>query len=104
MARIDAETLLPNDHLQEMVAAGKVTQIHRGQEYATAGDTFEIDSTEFEVTDTDQRRLGDLTDEDAQAEGSADMEAYRERLQHAHENFEWDETSEVVRHRFARAE
>jgi hypothetical protein len=104
MARIDAETLLPNDRLREMVTAGEVTQIHRGQEYATAGDTFAIDGAEFEVTDTEGRQLGDLTNEDARAEGSPDLEAYRERLQHAHEDFEWDETSEVVRHRFERAE
>jgi hypothetical protein len=104
MARIDAETLLPNDRLREMVTAGEVTQIHRGQEYATAGDTFAIDGAEFEVTDTEGRQLGDLTDEDARAEGSADLEAYRERLDHAHEDFEWDPSSEVVRHRFERAE
>jgi hypothetical protein len=104
MARIDAATLLPNDRLQEMVAAGEVSQIHRGQEYAAAGDTFAIEGTDFEVTEVTERRLGDLTDEDAQAEGSADLESYRERLDHAHEDFEWDPSSEVVRHRFERAE
>ena len=103
MSRIEAGTLLPNDRMQEMVASGDVTQIHRGQEYATEGDTFEIDGKEFEVTDLAERRLGDLTDEDARAEGSQDMEAYRERLRRAHDEFEWDETAEVVRHRFDRA-
>jgi hypothetical protein len=44
--------------------------------------------------------LGDLTDEDAQREGSADLEAYRERLERVHGDFEWNDDSEVVRHQF----
>lgn len=104
MARIDAETLLPNEHLQRMVREGEVTQLHRGRAYAEEGDTFEMDGTEFEVLAVEQRRLGDLTDEDARAEGSANLEAYRERLQRAHEDFEWDDTADVVRHRFERVQ
>lgn len=104
MARIDAETLLPNERLQEMALAGEVTQIHRGQEYAAVGDTFEVDGTEFEVVEVMERQLGDLTDADARAEGSPDMEAYRERLRHAHDEFEWDENADVVRHSFERTD
>lgn len=104
MARIDTETLLPNDRLQEMALAGEVTQIHRGQAYAEVGDTFEVENTEFEVVEVVERRLGDLTDADAQAEGSPDIEAYRERLRRAHDEFEWDENAAVVRHSFERIE
>jgi len=49
-----------------------------------------------------ERTLGDLTDEDAQAEGMEDLEAYERLLERAHENFEWDDDSEVVLHRFER--
>ena len=100
MARIDSSELLPNEHIETLVADGTVTQLHRGNQYADAGDTFEIDGEPFEVVAVETRRLGDLTDADAQAEGSSDLESYRERLEAVHENFEWDETSEVVRHRF----
>lgn len=100
MARIDSGELLPNDHLERLVADGTVTQLHRGHRYADAGDTFEVEGEVFEVVDVETRRLGDLTDEDARAEGSVDMEAYRERLEAVHEHFEWDDDSEVVRHRF----
>lgn len=100
MVHRDAEEIFPGEHLLENVSSGEITQLHRGQAYAAEGDTFEIDGTTFEVTDITERTLGDLTDEDAQREGSPDLEHYRERLRHAHDDFEWDDDSEVVRHRF----
>lgn len=103
MARIDAETLLPTDRMREAALAGDVTQIHRGNPYAETGDTFAVDGATFEVTSVDRRTLGDLTDEDARAEGAADLDAYRRRLERAHaDGFEWDDDSPVVRHRFER--
>ena len=104
MAHIDAGEILPNGHVQEMAAAGKVTQMHRGHAYAEEGDTFDIDGQTFEVTDVTHRTLGDLTDEDAQREGSEDLAAYRERLEAVHVDFKWDDDSDVVRHRFAPVE
>ncbi|WP_226022281.1 ASCH domain-containing protein [Halomicrobium salinisoli] len=100
MADIDASELLPNEHLQQMVAEGRVTQLHRGHQYAEEGDVFEVESERFEVIDVMHRTLGDLTDEDAQREGSEDLDAYRERLRRVHDDFEWDPESDVVRHRF----
>ncbi|GAA0220771.1 ASCH domain-containing protein [Halobaculum roseum] len=104
MAHIDASDILPNEHVQRMAAEGRVTQLHRGHAYADEGDTFEIDGTTFEVTAIERRTLGDLTDEDARAEGSEDLEAYRERLNRVHDEFEWDDGSEVVKHAFERRE
>ena len=104
MAHIDAGEILPNGHVQEMAAAGKVTQMHRGHAYAEEGDTFDIDGQTFEVTDVTHRTLGDLTDEDARREVSEDLAAYRERLEAVHGDFEWDDDSDVVRHRFAPVE
>ncbi|WP_266074878.1 ASCH domain-containing protein [Haladaptatus caseinilyticus] len=100
MATIDADTLLPAEHIQQAVASGRVSQLHRGDRYADEGDTFDIDGETFEVVEVTERKLGDLTDEDAQAEGSDDLDAYRERLQHAHDHFEWDDDATVYRHRF----
>jgi hypothetical protein len=100
MATIDAGEVLPNEHIQQMAAAGKLTQMHRGHKYADEGDVFEIDGQRFEVTDVTHRTLGDMTDEDARREGSEDLEAYKQRLKRVHDNFEWDPDSDVVRHRF----
>ena len=101
MAEIDPETLLPNDHVINAVSSGKMSQLTRGQAYAEAGDTFEIDGQEFVVETIIERKLGDLTDEDAQREGSEDLEAYKERMVRAHGgNFEWDDSADVFTHQF----
>jgi len=101
MGTVDAETLLPNDHVIQAVLAGKMTQISRGQAYAAEGDSFEIEDQGFIVISVDELTLGELTDADAQREGSADLDAYKDRLVRAHGgNFEWDDDSEVVRHQF----
>jgi len=101
MGTIDAETLLPNDHVTQAVLAGEMTQISRGQAYAEEGDTFEIDDEEFVVVSVDDLTLGEMTDADAQREGSEDLAAYKQRLVRAHGgDFEWDDDAEIVRHRF----
>ncbi|MFC7137310.1 ASCH domain-containing protein [Halobaculum litoreum] len=100
MAQIDAGEILPNEHVRQQAIEGRLTQLHRGHAYAEEGDTFEIDGTTFEVTAIDRRTLGDLTDEDARAEGSEDLAAYKRRLERVHDSFEWDDDSEVVRHAF----
>ena len=102
MADIDPGTLLPNDRMRQQALDGEVTQIHRGQQYADEGDTFSIDDTTFEVVEVAERTLGDMTDADAQAEGARDLAQYKEILERAHDHFEWDDTSEIVLHRFER--
>jgi len=105
MATIDPESLFPNEKTLEAVAAGKMTQIHRGQRYAEEGDSFELDGDTFEVVDVTERKLGDMTDEDARREGSEDLEAYKERMVRAHGGeFEWNDNADVVRHRVAQQE
>lgn len=100
MAEIDPKTIFPNSRTIEAVAAGQMTQIHRGQQYAEEGDWFIIDGNRFEVIDVTKRTLGDLTDEDAQREGSPDLEDYKERMIEAHGgNFQWNDDAAVVRHR-----
>jgi len=101
MSNIDADELLPSERMRTGAAEGDVTQVHRGHRYADEGDTFAVDGESFEVVEVTERTLGDLTDEDARREGSADLDAYRERLVRAHGGeFEWDDDAEVYRHVF----
>jgi len=100
MTEIDAGTILPSERMRQQALDGEVTQIHRGQAYAEEGDTFTIDDETFEITDIEERTLGDMTDKDARAEGAADLDEYKQILQRAHEHFEWDDDSEIVRHGF----
>ncbi len=102
MSDLDADELLPSERMRTQALEGDVTQIHRGHRYADEGDTFAIDGTTFEVTAVRQRTLGALSDEDAQAEGMDDLEGYRRVLERVHENFEWDDDSDVVLHQFER--
>jgi hypothetical protein len=100
VSQIDPGTLLPSERMLTQAADGEVTQIHRGQQYAEEGDTFEIDGIQFAVVEVSERTLGEMTDADARAEGARDLAHYREILERAHENFEWDDGSTVVVHRF----
>jgi hypothetical protein len=100
MAELDPDTLLPSDRMRQQALDGEVTQIHRGQQYADEGDSFEVDGTTFEVVTVTDTTLGDLTDEDARAEGARDLDHYKQILDRAHDNFEWDDDSEIVLHRF----
>ena len=103
MATIDPSELFPNERTLDAVAAGKMSQIHRGNRYAEEGDTFELDGDTFEVVDVTERKLGDMTDEDARREGSEDLDAYKERMIRAHGgNFEWDDDADVIRHLVAK--
>lgn len=107
MTAIDPDALLPNDRVKTAVLNGDVTQLSRGaaNRYAEAGDTFELDGTTFTVTSVEKRTLGELTDEDAQREGSKSLEAYKERMHRVHPgDFEWDDTSEILTYRFEREE
>ena len=104
MGEIDPGTLLPNDRMRQQALDGEVTQIHRGQRYAEEGDTFELEGTTFEVVAVDDRTLGDMTDADARAEGARDLDHYKRILERAHDHFEWEDDSEIVRHRFERTD
>ncbi|THE64190.1 ASCH domain-containing protein [Salinadaptatus halalkaliphilus] len=99
MATIPAPDLLPAQRLRTSVLEGEITQLHRGDKHASEGDTFEIDGTTFEVVDVTERRLGELTDEDARAEGSPNLEAYKRRIEQTH-GTEWNDDNTAVRHRF----
>ncbi|MFB6118095.1 ASCH domain-containing protein [Halosegnis sp.] len=107
MAEIDVDALLPNGHVKQAVQDGEITQLTRGAgtQYAEAGDTFQLEGDTFEVVEVEARKLGDMTDADAEREGSPTLDAYKARMKRAHGgNFEWDEDADVLTYRFERRE
>jgi len=103
MTSIEANELLPAERIRRAAVAGDVTQLHRGDKHASEGDRFGIDDVVFEVTTVREERLGDLTDEDAQAEGSPDLDAYKKRIERTHD-VTWDDDDTAVLHRFERVD
>lgn len=107
MGTIDADALLPNDRVKEAVRDDDVVQLTRGtgSQYAEAGDTFDLDGRTFEVIEVEERKLGDMTDGDAEREGSPSLDAYKARIKRAHPGgFEWDDDAEVLTYRFERVD
>lgn len=107
MGTIDADALLPNERVKEAVRDGDVVQLTRGagSQYAEAGDTFDLDGRTFEVVEVEERKLGDMTDGDAEREGSPSLDAYKARMKRAHPGgFEWDDDADVLTYRFERRE
>jgi len=100
---IDAEELLPAERIRQAVVTGDVTQLHRGDRHAAEGDQFTIDNVLFEVTTVREEQLGELTDEDARAEGSENLAAYKKRIERTH-GITWDDTDTTVRHEFERVD
>lgn len=99
-----ADVLLPSDRLKRRVRAGEITELRRSEQYAAEGDSFELDGATFEVVAVERDRLGELTEADARRMGAEDLDAYRERLERAHPNYEWDPDAETVCHRFERVD
>ena len=105
MAAIEADALLPNERVKEAVSDGEITQLTRGagSRYADEGDTFEVDGAEFVVVEVEERKLGDMTDGDAEREGSPSLDAYKARMKRAHPGgFEWNDDADVLTYRFER--
>lgn len=101
MDTVDAADLLPAERIRQAVLDGDVTQLHRDDQHASEGDVFAITGMAFEVVEGRTERLGDLTDEDARAEGSPDLEAYKRRIERTHV-IDWDDSDTAVLHRFER--
>lgn len=107
MGTIDADALLPNEQMKKSVRNGDVVQLTRGAgtQYAESGDTFELDGRTFEVVEVEERKLGDMTDGDAEREGSPSLDAYKARMKRAHPGgFEWNDDADVLTYRFERRE
>lgn len=82
--------------------AGRKTQQRRDGLYAYPGETFELNGITFTITEIVRQRLADMSDADAQAEGYADLNAYRDVIVRMHPGMTWDGEARVWVHRFER--
>ena len=95
------ERLVTQPRLIEAVKAGLKTQQRRDGVYGWPGETFILDGMVFEITGLQRQRLGDMSDEDAKAEGFQSLESYKEIILKMHAGMNWNVESLVWVHSFA---
>ena len=82
--------------------AGQKTQQRRDGLYAHPGETFTLEAVEFIVKAVERRKLGDMTEHDAQAEGFPSLVVYKDIILSMHANMTWNEEGLVWVHSFKR--
>ncbi len=94
------DRLVTHPKLVEAALSGVKTQQRRDGVYGYPGETFELEGTQFTVTDLLRKTLGDMTDDDAIAEGYPNLEAYKALLLRMHPGMEWDNSHKLWVHCF----
>jgi len=98
------DRLVCHPKLVEAAINGSKTEQRRDGVYGWPGERFSLNGIEFVCTELLQQRLGDMGDEGAQAEGFADLEAYRNLILRMHKAMEWNPDALVWLHRFQRCD
>jgi len=98
----ELDRLIRHPRLVAATLSGQKTQQRRDGLYAYPGETFVLEGVDFVVTGVDRQRIGDMTDEDAQAEGYPSLATYKDMILKMHANMEWNEDGLVWVHCFKR--
>ncbi|MDQ6979514.1 MAG: ASCH domain-containing protein [Mariprofundaceae bacterium] len=96
----DISRLVSHPKLVEATLAERKTEQRRDGVYAYPNETFELEGVTFVVTDLKRQRLGDMTDQDAQAEGYPSLAMYKDLILRMHKNMTWNEDDLVWVHCF----
>jgi hypothetical protein len=89
-------------HPKSVAAAktGLKTQQRRNGVYGYPKEEFELDGVRLVITDLQHQRLGDMTDQHAQAEGYPDLATYKNIILKMHTGMNWDDESHAWVHSF----
>lgn len=96
------DRLVRHPKLVEAALSGNKTQQRRDGVYAYPGETFELEGKVFTVTALERQRLGDMTDEDANAEGYPSLDMYKGIILKMHAGMTWENDHLVWVHGFER--
>ncbi len=94
------ERLVTHPKLVAFALEGKKTQQRRNGVYGYPDEIFEIEGKKFVITSLVQQRLGDMTDEDARAEGYPDLNAYKDIILKMHGGMNWNDEAFAWVHSF----
>ncbi len=100
----DIERLIRHPKLIAAALAGTKTQQRRDGLYAYPNETFELEGVPFIITTVERQRLGDMTEQDAQAEGYPSLAAYKQIILQMHANMTWNDDGLAWVHSFKRAD
>ena len=99
----EIDALVTHARLVTAACEGRKTQQRRNGVYGYPGETFELDGTRFVIKDLRRETLGEMTEEDARAEGYPGLEMYKDLILRMHKGMEWDGSAKVWVHEFARS-
>jgi len=95
------DRLVTHPKLVAAAKAGLKTQQRRNGVYGWPGEEFELGGMAFVMTGLTRQRLGDMTDEDARAEGYPDLDRYKDIILKMHAGMTWDPDGLAWVHTFA---
>ena len=98
----EIDRLLRHPKLIAAAISGAKTQQRRDGLYAYPNETFELEGIPFIITSVERQRIGEMTEEDAKAEGYPNLEIYKQIILQMHANMTWDDQSLVWVHSFKR--
>lgn len=94
------DRLVRQKKLVDATLAGTKTEQRRDGVYGYPGESFLLAERRFEIVSLTHDRLGEMTDEEARAEGFPDLETYRALIIRMHRGMKWDPDHLVWVHRF----
>lgn len=83
---------------------GQKTQQRRDGVYGYPGDTFVLDGTNFRISELFRQQLGDMSEQDAQAEGYPGLQPYKDLIIRMHPGMAWESEHLVWVHQFEKTE
>ena len=98
----EIDRLVCHPKLVEASLKGQKTQQRRDGLYAYPGEIFTLEGVEFEITSVERQKIGEMTDQDAQAEGYPNLAIYKDIILKMHANMQWNEDALVWVHSFKR--
>jgi len=94
--------LVTHPKMVASVIAGSKVQQRRNGLYAYPDEVFELEGIPFVIISVEMKRLGDMTEADAQAEGYPTLGAYKQLILKMHAGMSWNDEDQVWVHTFKR--
>jgi len=96
----DIERLVTHQRLVDAAIAGNKTQQRRNGVYGYPGESFQLEDETFVITSLVHQPLGEMTEQDALAEGFPNLEMYKQLIISMHRGMDWNPAHKVWVHSF----